>query len=69
MDSSILWTISYLNFTGIICNYNCSNFIIDVGSCKVYEAMALSMTNDVPRPLGPTDPQLESTPLIIVKSY
>ena len=67
MDSSILWTISNLNFTGIICNYNCSNFIIDVCSEKVYEAMALSMTS--PRPLDPTDSQLVSTPLIIVKSY
>ena len=43
MDSSILWTISYLNFTGIICNYNCSNFIIDVGSGKVYEAIKLTI--------------------------
>ena len=67
MDSSILWTIGYFNFTGIICNYNCSNLIIDVGSGKVYEAMTLSMTS--PRPLGTTDPQLVSTPLIILKSY
>ena len=67
MDSSILWAISYLNSTGIICNYNCSNLIIGVGFGKVYEAMALSMT--YLRPLGLTDPQLESTPLIIVKSY
>ena len=63
MDSSILWTISYLNSTGIICNYNCSNLIIGVGSGNVYEAMALTMTS--PRPLGPTDPQLESTPLLV----
>ena len=58
----ILYTLKYFNSYIMI---PCINSKHHKFSGKVYEAMALSMTS--PRPLDPTDPQLESTPLLICK--